>query len=221
MNGKTEHLKLSEKICAIDPVSPQTDLIRQAADRILRGGVVVFPTTGLYGLGADALNAQAISKIFSMKGRSKAKPILVLISGIDMLEPLVSHVPPAARKIMETFWPGGVTIVLEAVPGLPANLTAGTGKIGVRMPAHPVAAALVRATGIPITGTSANISGAGGCSSVSGIDPALAERVDMILNAGPLRGGAGSTVVDASSGRIHVLREGAVPAEEIFAALAQ
>ncbi len=221
MNGKTEHLKLSEKIRAIDPVSPQTDLIRQAADRILQGGVVVFPTTGLYGLGADALNAQAISKIFAIKGRSKAKPILVLISGMEMLELLVRHVPPAARKIMDAFWPGGVTIVLEAVPGLPANLTAGTGKIGVRMPAHPVAAALVRAAGIPITGTSANISGAGGCSSVSGIDPALAERVDMILNAGPLKGGAGSTVVDVSSGKLHVLREGAVPAEAICAALSR
>ena len=221
MNGKTEHLKLSEKIRPIDPFRPGAGLIRQAADHILRGGVVVFPTTGLYGLGADALNAQAVSKIFAMKGRSEAKPILVLIAGMDMLEPLVSHVPPAARKIMDAFWPGGVTIVLEAAPGLPANLTAGTGKIGVRAPAHPVAAALVRAAGIPITGTSANISGAGGCSRVSEISPLLADSVDMILDAGPLKGGPGSTVVDVSSGKLIVLREGAVPAEEIFAAFSR
>ncbi len=219
MNGKTKNLKHSDKICTIDPVSPQTDLIRQAADRILRGGVVVFPTTGLYGLGSDALNAQAVSKIFAMKGRSEAKPILVLISGMDMLELLVSHVPPPARKIMDAFWPGGVTIVLKATPGLPANLTAGTGKIGVRVPAHPVAAALVQAAGIPITGTSANISGSGGCSRISEINPLLADLVDMILDAGPLKGGAGSTVVDVSSGKAHVLREGAVRNEDIFAAL--
>lgn len=183
--------------------------------------MVVFPTTCLYGLGADALNAHAVSKIFSMKGRSEAKPILVLISGIDMLELLVSRVPQTARRIMDAFWPGGVTLVLDAAPGLPANLTAGAGKIGVRAPAHPVAAAIVRAVGIPITGTSANISGAGGCARISELSPLLTDCVDMILDAGPLKGGVGSTVVDVSSGKPLVLREGLVPAEEIFAVLAQ
>ncbi len=124
-----------------------------------------------------------------------------------------------AQKIMDAFWPGGVTIVLKAAPRASCQFDRRHWKIGVRVPAHPVAAALVQAAGIPITGTSANISGSGGCSRISEINPLLADLVDMILDAGPLKGGAGSTVVDVSSGKAHVLREGAVRNEDIFAAL--
>jgi len=120
---------------------------------------------------------------------------------------------------MECFWPGALTIVFKAKKVLPANLTAGTGRIGVRMPQHPVALALAKALKSPITATSANITGNSGCSQVSDIDPLIADKLDLILDAGPLKGGIGSTVVDVTYDFPKILREGAIPATDIFAVL--
>jgi L-threonylcarbamoyladenylate synthase len=154
------------KIRVIDPQTPQPAVIAEAACCIRAGGVVVFPTRSLYGLGADALNARAVASVFDLKQRPAAKPILVLIASSADLTPLVRSIPPAGRCLMAHFWPGGLTIVFEAAPGVPPRLTAGTAKIGIRMPQHPVARALVAAVGRPITGTSANLSGhAGGAGS--------------------------------------------------------
>lgn len=205
---------------AIDAVKPERRLVRKAAGIIKSGGVISFPTRCLYGLGADAFQPSAVKRIFNIKGRSLHKPILVLIAGPQDLKNLTPWISPAAAAIMDDFWPGRVTIVLKAKADLPPNLTAGTNKIGVRLPGHPVARELVKAVGGPITGTSANFSGSRGCERAEDLPTPLAEKLDLILDAGELEGGPGSTVVDVSGdGICKVLREGVVCERDILAAV--
>lgn len=206
-------------------------LIIKAAKMINEGKVVVFPSKCLYGLAADALNPQAVERIFQIKQRPLTNPLLVLIDDISQLDLLVkpsfkqrgiyqsgakASLSVTANALIKEFWPGNLTIVFDAVDGLPGALTAGTGKIGIRMPGHPVARRLVRAVGRPITGTSANISGRAGCKEISLLDPDILSCVDMILDNGPLKGGTGSTVVDVTCDPVRIVREGEVSAEDIF-----
>ena len=191
----------------------------RAVRAISSGGLVVFPTSGLYGLAADALSTAAVENVFEAKGRGSDKPLLILIGHQDDLARLVTDVPPAAAVLMDELWPGGLTLVLPAAPTLPKALTAGTGKIGIRLPAHPVARALVEIAGRPITGTSANVSGQPGCSQIDTLDEKIAQTADLILDAGCLAGGAGSTVVDATGAKTVILRHGAISKDAIEKAL--
>ena len=209
----------SLKIIQINPLNPRDDHINAISQIIKSGGVIVFPTQYLYGLGADALNAEAVDRVFEIKQRSYLKPLLVLIPHRKDLTKLVQHVSLAAEQIMNCFWPGAVTLIFKAKDTLPTNLTADTGKVGIRMPHHPVALVLSKAVGVPLTATSANITGDSGCSTVSDIDPRISEKVDLILDAGPLKGGIGSTVVDVTVDPPIILREGAISAKDIFIAL--
>jgi L-threonylcarbamoyladenylate synthase len=209
----------SLKIIQVDPLNPRNDHINATSQIIKNGGVIVFPTQYLYGLGADALNDKAVDRIFEIKQRSYDKPFLVLIPNRKDLTKFVQHVSLTAEHIMNCFWPGAVTLIFKAKDTLPTNLTADTGKIGIRMPHHPVALALSMAVGVPLTATSANITGDLGCSTVSDIDPRISDKVDLILDAGPLKGGIGSTVVDVTVDPPIILREGAIPAKDIFIAL--
>jgi L-threonylcarbamoyladenylate synthase len=118
---------------------------------------------------------------------------------------------------MDRFWPGKITLVFEALPAVPECLTAGTGKIGIRQPGHPVAAALVKTFQGPVTGTSANLSGSPGCRQIADLDPQVARKLDLILDAGPLRGGSGSTVVDVTQDIPRILRVGQIGEQEILA----
>ena len=145
-----------EKTVRLDPVHPQPEFLAQAADLIHRGGVVAFPTETYYGLGADALNLQAIDRIYRIKGRDRSKPILILVEASGRIESFVRPFPPMVKLLMEAFWPGPLTILFQADRRLPVELTAGTGKIGIRVPSHPVARALLSAVRGPLTGTSAN-----------------------------------------------------------------
>ena len=192
--------------------------IQRAAVAIRQGGVVVFPTSGLYGLGADALNRDAVRRVFAIKRRPADNPVLVLLSSLADMDMLVRSVPAYARPLMD-LWPGGVTYVFEAAQRVPVELTAGTGCIGVRLPAHPMAKALVAAVGRPITGTSANISGRPAAVHGEAIDPEIAAAVDVVLDAGALAGGPGSTIVDVSGWPVRIIREGAVAARQIHAIL--
>jgi L-threonylcarbamoyladenylate synthase len=190
------------------------------AARIIRqGGVVVFPTTGLYGLGADAFNPDAVKRVFTVKQRPAGKPVLILVRKTGDLGTLVTEVSPAAHRLVDHFWPGRVTLVFNAADMVSTLLTGGTGKIGIRVVKHPVAVALLDGVGGPITATSANRSGAPPCADTADLDPRVAAAADLILDAGLLAGGAGSTVVDVSSGTPRILREGAVPASEIHKAV--
>ena len=143
----------------------------------------------------------------------------MLIGKASDLALVAARVPPAAERIIEAFWPGWVTVVLEARSEVPMNLTAAMGKIGVRMPGHPVARALVLAAGRIITATSANLSGMPGIARIEELDGRISDAVDLILDAGPLRGGLGSTVVDATQAPPTVLREGAVSEADIRKAI--
>jgi L-threonylcarbamoyladenylate synthase len=204
------------KVYKIDHEHPEPEIIQHAGAIIKQGGIIAFPTRCLYGLGADAFNADAVDRVFKIKQRPSQKPILILIDQRIQLERLVSHVSPAASRIMDRFWPGGVTLVFEAGGTVPQHLTAGTGKIGIRLPGHPVAAALVKSMGRPFTGTSANISGEPGCRRIDDLIPQLAQQLDAVLDAGPLKGGTGSTVVDVTDDMPRILREGDISKKEIL-----
>jgi L-threonylcarbamoyladenylate synthase len=216
---KLKNLRNTDKVVKIDHANPRPDLISEAALIIKNGGVISFPTRYLYGLGADAFNADAVDRIFKIKQRPYNKPLLVLVDKQKDLTRLVRNVPSVATHIMERFWPGEVTIVFEAKDSLPENLTGGTDRIGVRMPEHPVALALTNSVKGPITATSANITGQDGCSRIQDLEPLIADKLDLILDAGPLKGGIGSTVIDVTVDPPKILREGAVSAKVILAAL--
>ena len=165
------------------------------------------------------MQRQSVQRVFAVKQRSEQNPILVLIGHPGQLDQFAKQIPDAAARLMERFWPGRITLVLEARDKLPDELTAHTGKIGVRMPGHAVALALVRAVSGPITGTSANLSGRPGCHRIDGLDTQIAGQTDLILDAGRLKGGIGSTVVDVTGERLQIIREGEISAEEIKSAL--
>ncbi len=200
---------------SIDPRSPSLEIIARAALIIARGGVVVFPTTGLYGLGADAANSQAVDNLFQVKQRPETKPVLVLVNTVKEVTPLVRDISPDAHQIMDALWPGGITLVFHASDMWPRNLCADTGKIGIRMAAHPVARALVEKLGHPITGTSANISGQPGVNDCAHLSPLVKSQVGMVLDAGPLAGGPGSTILDVTQSPPRILRQGAVSQSSI------
>jgi L-threonylcarbamoyladenylate synthase len=212
-------LNSSSKILNIDPVSPQADIIALAGEIIAKGGVVIFPTTCLYGLAADATNEDAVRKIYRIKKRSSDNPILVLVKNQEALKKIAVSIPSTADRIMEHFWPGNITMIFEAQESIPAVTTSGTGKIGIRIPAHNVAMALTKQLKNPVTATSANMSETPGCSRISDIDPDIVDQVDLILDAGTLKGGMGSTVVDVTKMPPEFLREGTVPAVDILSCL--
>jgi L-threonylcarbamoyladenylate synthase len=219
LNAKPKRSRTTAKVLRIDPRAPEAEIVGRAAEAVRSGGVVCFPTRCLYGLGADARNEDALRRIFEIKQRPADMPLLVLISHSAQMAALAERIPPAAQLLMERFWPGRLTIVLPALPDLPSILTAGKGKIGIRLAAHPVTRALVEAIGAPLTGTSANVSGGGGCRQIGDLDPRIAQGVDLILDAGPLKGGVGSTVVDVTGEAPVIIREGEVSKHEIIAVL--
>ena len=207
----------SYEILSVDTESPDQDTIGEAAALMKEGGLVVFPTSSFYGLGTGAFNAEAVDRVFRVKNRDPQKPVLILVACLADVATLVRSIPQRAMRLMEAFWPGGLTLVFQAADLLPSNLTGYTGKIGIRLPSHPVASALVTAMGGPITGTSANLSGKSSCTAVAEIDRYIKDQVDLVLDAGKLAGGKGSTVVDVTQDPPKVLREGAVGAEKVAA----
>ncbi|MEA1969714.1 MAG: L-threonylcarbamoyladenylate synthase [Thermodesulfobacteriota bacterium] len=198
------------KIVKIDPLQPEKELIERAGNIIKNGGIVVFPAKHLYGIAVDAWCMKAVKKVFEIKQRSLTNPLLVLINEKEDLKKLIKSEPEQARALMAKFWPGDITIVFNARDDIPKLLTANTGKIGIRMPSHPVAKALVKEAGIPVTGTSANISDAKGTHRIKDLNPRIIKMVDMVLDAGELKEGRGSTVVDVTHTFLKVLRPGEV-----------
>jgi L-threonylcarbamoyladenylate synthase len=189
--------------------------IQEAAQVILTGGVVAVPTESFYGLSVHALNEKAIERLFQVKGRREDNPVLVLIASRETLESYVTKISDRASKLMECFWPGGLTLVFFADPILPPSLTAGTGKIGVRLSSHLVPKELARVVGAPITGTSANRSGQPSCSTAEEVMEAVGEDIDLILDGGKTPGGKGSTVLDVTLDPPVVVREGLVSRDEL------
>jgi L-threonylcarbamoyladenylate synthase len=184
-----------------------------------RGGIVVYPTETLYGLGARALSRAAVAGVADLKGRADTNPIAVIVAERAMLAQIVTRLPEPAERMIERFWPGPLTLVLPARADLPPELTAGSGAIGVRVSSHPIARALSAAIGEPITATSANPSGAPPARDVESARRAFGTRVDAYLDGGVLAGGPGSTVVLVGDDSVRVLRAGAVSVETLREAL--
>jgi L-threonylcarbamoyladenylate synthase len=174
------------------------------------GGMVACPTESFYGLAVDAFNETAIRALFRAKKRQATEPILLLIPSKEDLHGLVTHVPPTARNLIREFWPGGLTLIFEASPTVPPLLTAATGKIGIRLSSHVVAAALARAVGGPLTGTSANLSGHPPCRTAQEVLNDLGGTVHLILDGGEAGSEVGSTVLDVTVEPPRIIREGMV-----------
>jgi len=197
----------------VDPEQPDVRAIAAAAAVVEAGGLVAFPTESFYGLGADALDSDAVARVFEVKGRPEHKALLVLVDSIEMAVGLAARVSDGARALMARYWPGPLTLVLEAADRVPAGLTGGGSTIGVRMPGHAVARALVRSAGRPITAPSANPSEAPPALTAAAVRDYFEGRVELILDGGPTVGGAGSTVADCTVWPPRILRQGPVIVE--------
>ncbi|MCS6862647.1 MAG: L-threonylcarbamoyladenylate synthase, partial [Abditibacteriales bacterium] len=182
--------------------------LQPAVEVLQSGGVVIFPTDTVYGIGCDALHTAAVEKVFQIKGREAGKPLPVLVASVGDLPRLVRTVPPVARKLMEKFLPGGVTVVLPKRASVPDIVTAGTETIGVRIPDHPVTLALLRLSGVALTAPSANFSGEPPPRRVADMPMSLLEQVDVVIDDGDAPGGVPSTVVDMTSSPPRILRAG-------------
>jgi L-threonylcarbamoyladenylate synthase len=190
--------------------------ISKAGEILLSGGLVAYPTESFYGLAADATNETAIRRLFLAKKRSPGSPVLILIPTAEVLDKYVHHIPPIALQLIKKFWPGGLTLVFEAGPNISPLLTSGTGKIGIRLSSNHVATALTRAIGVPISGTSANLSGEPPCRNADEVRRSLGNGVDLILDGGETKGDIGSTVLDVTVDPPRILRQGMVSQDEIL-----
>ena len=192
----------------------------QLAVRLLKdGGVAAIPTDTLYGLAADAFNAGAIERVFAIKERPDGLALPVLLSGLQQLEMVVGQVPGEAAVLAQAYWPGPLTLIVERDAALPPRLTAGQDTVAVRVPAHPVPREIAGRLGRPITGTSANISGASDPQSLDELRAQVGGRVDCVVSSGPVPAGTASTIVDLTGGEPKLIREGAIPFPEIAALL--
>ncbi len=207
-------MKKTVKIITFDPVRPEAAFSR-CRDVISAGGVIAYPTDTFYGLGADPKNITAVKKLFEIKGRPAAQPILLLIAGLLDVPEWAADIPPQAGELMKRHWPGPLTLILKARADVLPELTAGTGTIGLRVPCSQLALDLLRSLGCALTGTSANRSGQTSfCTARETVD-AIGDRVDLILDGGATAGGKPSTIVDVRTGLPRVVREGAVPSCDI------
>jgi L-threonylcarbamoyladenylate synthase len=197
-------------VSVVDAVNPDEDTLARAAALLREGGLVAFPTETFYGLGAAAGDRVAVRRVFDVKGRSDDKPLLVLVDSIAMAESLTGEMSPRARELMTRHWPGPLTLVLRARAGLPPELTAGTGTIGVRLSPHPVAQRLIRAVGGPVTAPSANREGAAPPTTAAEVLRIFDGAIDLVLDGGTTPGGPASSVVDVTAEAPRVLRQGAV-----------
>jgi L-threonylcarbamoyladenylate synthase len=197
------------EIMRIDPAQPLPQLIDKAAKVIKQGGVIIYPTETLYGLGANPLDPEAMKRLYAIKGREGSKPIPFLIKDQEMLETLVEDVPPTGRQLMEQYWPGALTLIFRAKKGLPPPLWGEKGTIGLRISAYPVAQLIVEAVDTPLPSTSANPAGEGDLTDIQSIAQAFGDQVDLIIDGGAVPG-IGSTVVDLTMTPPKVVREGII-----------
>jgi L-threonylcarbamoyladenylate synthase len=194
----------------VNPRVPGREALDEAATALKRGGMVAFPTETFYGLGVDALNSDAVVRLFAVKGRPESKPVLVLVASVAMAEALAPEISAGARELMARHWPGPLTLVLRAAPHVPFQLTAGTGTIGMRIPGHAVALGLVNAAGLAVTAPSANPSDQPPPLTAETVREYFGEGLDLILDGGPTAGGPASTVADCTVWPPRILRQGPV-----------
>ncbi|MFN4260751.1 MAG: L-threonylcarbamoyladenylate synthase [Gemmataceae bacterium] len=201
---------MKTEIIAIDAQQPDETVITHAAEIVRRGGLVAFPTETVYGLGADALNVEAVTRLFAAKGRPAINPVIVHVASATAAQALVADWPATAARLANCFWPGPLTLVLPKRPEIPSAVSAGLPTVGLRVPAHPVALALIRAARLPIAAPSANRSTCLSPTQAGHVLRGLQGRIDLLLDAGPTAGGLESTVLDLTTVPPRLLRPGLV-----------
>ena len=191
----------------VDPVCPDKNAILAAVKTLKRGGLIIFPTETVYGMGADPKNRKAVKKMFAAKKRPTSKPFQLLISDIKQAKRAAKKIPKNAAKLMRDLWPGPLTLVVKKKRSVPDFLTAGLPTVGLRMPDHPVALAVIKAFKGPIAATSANISGKKAPKTAKQAVKDLKNHVEIILDSGQTKIGIASKVLDISGSRVRTLRK--------------
>lgn len=209
------------EILRVHADEPEPELIEHIANCLRTGMVLGLPTDTFYGLAVDPVNLRAVEQIYEIKTRSRHKPLSLLIADATQAYGLARDIDTAFDKLAERFWPGPLTIIVKAGSKLPLRVTANTGNVALRVPEAPIARAVVQALGLPITATSANLSGLPECTSAMCVREQLGDRIPLIVDGGPTGRSVATTIVDLSSGghHWHILREGAIPTHEIALAL--
>lgn len=202
-------------VLSINPEHPEPEVIHQAAELLRRGGLVAFPTETVYGIGANALDAEAAQSIFNVKGRPAKNPLIVHVPHADAVQKVATHWSDEAAQLAERFWPGPLTLVLPKKACVPATVTGGGQTVAVRVPAHPVAQALLQMVDLPIAAPSANRSSRLSPTEAKHVLRDLDGRIPMLLDGGPTTRGLESTVVDLSTAIPRLLRPGMISIEAI------
>ncbi len=205
------------RVLTLDPREPDPGAVAQAARVLLAGGLVALPTETVYGLAGLADDAAAVARIDAAKGRPASNPLIAHASGTQAARALAARWPEAARALAEAFWPGPLTLVVPRAPHLPAALSAGLDSVAVRVPAHPVALAVLAAVGRPLAAPSANPAGRLSPTRAEHVLAGLGERVDLVLDAGPAPIGIESSVVDTRGERARLLRPGSLSLQQLRA----
>ena len=211
---KTKILKVTGH--ALEPA-----FFREAGQILRNGGLVAFPTETVYGLGGNALDADASAKIYAAKGRPSDNPLIVHISSMEELPPLVKRIPEEAERLAAAYWPGPMTIIFEKSSLIPDTTSGGLKTVAVRMPSDPVAQALIRAAGVPIAAPSANTSGRPSPTEAKHVIEDMDGRIEMIIDGGPVDVGVESTIVDLTGEKPMLLRPGAVTLPMLEAVLGE
>ena len=202
---------MSMRLHPVDPAAPDPDIIADAAARLRVGELVAFPTETVYGLGANALDASAVARIYAAKGRPSYNPVIVHVASVEAARAVVTSWPDAAERLATAFWPGPLTLVLPKAAEIPAAASAGLPLIGVRVPANPIALALLRAARVPVAAPSANKSNQLSPTTAEHVARGLADVEGIVLDGGPCAVGIESTVLDLSGDEPVLLRPGGVP----------
>lgn len=211
--------RLPTGLLVVDPRNPGNDPIQKAGAVLRAGGLVAFPTETVYGLGACALDERAVAGIFLAKGRPADNPLIVHIDSFDQMGQYFNQVPQQVRLLAAHFWPGPLTMVLRGGERFPSIVTGGLGTVAVRVPAHPVALAMIRAAGVPVAAPSANVSGRPSPTTAAHVLDDLDGRIDLVLDGGPAGLGVESTVLDLSGEQPVILRPGGVTPRQLEALL--
>jgi L-threonylcarbamoyladenylate synthase len=210
---------LSAEILRVSAQSPSADVLQYAAERLRHGEVVAIPTDTVYGLAADPFNLSAVEEIFRVKGRPEERALPILVNSLDQAMLLAREVPRNFLRLAEVFWPGALTLVVDASHRLPLKVTANTGRIALRWPCSEVVGRLIEECDGPLTGTSANLSGSPSCTSAEQVMTQLGDRLGLILDAGDTKSATPSTIVELLGESWKVLREGAISNQKIVDAL--
>lgn len=200
----------------VDPINPQKSVIAKAAKIIISGGLVVFPTETVYGIGANALDSSASQSIFTAKNRPPDNPLIVHLSKQSELDKYILEKPKFSELLMDKYWPGPLTLLFKKSAAIPNIVTAGSKYVAIRIPNHPVALALIKESGVPIAAPSANLSGRPSPTTAQHSIQDLFGRVDMILDSGPTDIGLESTVLNLLGKQPSILRPGGITRENIY-----